>query len=154
MDWDLLGSSNHRISQARILEWIATSFSKGSSQPRDWNCIGKFFTTEPPGKPQYSLEGLMLIPVLGPPDAKNQLTGKDLVDGKDWRQKDRGLQGICIWANSRDSRGQRSLDCCSPSGLGLSWIPRLNGIVSNSTDYRLRLVKFRSWHWYFNCCLT
>ena len=34
------------------------------------------------------------------------------------------------------------------------WLPRLNDIVINSTDYRLRLVKFRSWHWYFNCCLT
>ena len=29
------GSSVHRISQARILEWIAISFSKGSSRPRD-----------------------------------------------------------------------------------------------------------------------
>ena len=29
------GSSVHRISQAKILEWVATSFSKGSSRPRD-----------------------------------------------------------------------------------------------------------------------
>ena len=29
------GSSVHGILQARILEWIATSFSRGSSQPRD-----------------------------------------------------------------------------------------------------------------------
>ena len=42
------------ISQARILEWVHVSFSKGSSQPRDRthvSCIaGGFFTTEPPGK--------------------------------------------------------------------------------------------------------
>ena len=25
----------HRISQARVLEWVATAFSRGSSQPRD-----------------------------------------------------------------------------------------------------------------------
>ena len=31
----LLGSSVHGISQARILEWVAISFSKGSSQTRD-----------------------------------------------------------------------------------------------------------------------
>ena len=31
----LPGSSVHGISQARILEWIAISFSRGSSQPRD-----------------------------------------------------------------------------------------------------------------------
>ena len=33
------GSSLHRISQARTLEWMAIFFSKGSSQPRDWTCI-------------------------------------------------------------------------------------------------------------------
>ena len=32
----LPGSSVHEISQARILEWVAISSSKGSSQPRDW----------------------------------------------------------------------------------------------------------------------
>ena len=29
------GSSVHGISQARVLEWVAISFSRGSSQPRD-----------------------------------------------------------------------------------------------------------------------
>ena len=42
-----LGSSVHGISQARILEWVAMSFSRGSSWPRDWtqnSCItGGFF---------------------------------------------------------------------------------------------------------------
>ena len=32
-------SSVHGISQARILEWVAISFSRGSSRPRDWNCV-------------------------------------------------------------------------------------------------------------------
>ena len=38
------GSSVHGIFQARILEWVAISFSRGSSQPRDqiWvSCIGR-----------------------------------------------------------------------------------------------------------------
>ena len=34
-----LGYSVHGILQARILEWVAISFSKGSSQLRDWNCF-------------------------------------------------------------------------------------------------------------------
>ena len=42
--------------QARILEWVAILLSRGSSQPRDQNCIcyiaGGFFTAELPGKPQ------------------------------------------------------------------------------------------------------
>ena len=35
MDCSLPGSSVHRIFQARVLEWVAISFSRGSSQPRD-----------------------------------------------------------------------------------------------------------------------
>ena len=46
----------HGISQARMLQWIAVSFSRGSSQPRDRTrifCIGKhFFTSESLGKPK------------------------------------------------------------------------------------------------------
>ena len=48
MDCSLPGSSVHGILQARILEWVAISFSRGSSQPRDQtriSCIaGRFFT--------------------------------------------------------------------------------------------------------------
>ena len=81
MDCSPPGSSVHGISQARILEWVAISFSRGSSKPRDWtqvfhivgrrftvwaipfsrgssqpqaSCIaGRFFTYEPPGKPIF-----------------------------------------------------------------------------------------------------
>ena len=35
MDCSLPGSSVHGILQPRILEWVAVSFSRGSSQPRD-----------------------------------------------------------------------------------------------------------------------
>ena len=48
MDCSPLGSSVHGILQARILEWVAIPFSKGSSWPRyqTWaSCItGRFFT--------------------------------------------------------------------------------------------------------------
>ena len=56
MAWSLLGSSVYGISQVRILEWVAISFSRVSFWPRDWthiSCLaGGFFTTEPPGKSQ------------------------------------------------------------------------------------------------------
>ena len=39
MDCSLPGSSVHGIFQARILEWVAISFSRGSSRPRDRACI-------------------------------------------------------------------------------------------------------------------
>ena len=35
VDCSLPGSSVHRIFQARILEWVVISFSRGSSQHRD-----------------------------------------------------------------------------------------------------------------------
>ena len=47
-DCNLSGSLVHGILQARILEWVAIRFSKGSSRPRDqaWvSCTaGRFFT--------------------------------------------------------------------------------------------------------------
>ena len=39
MDCRLPGSSVHGIFRARILEWVAISFSRGSFQPRDRTCV-------------------------------------------------------------------------------------------------------------------
>ena len=39
MDHSLPGSSVHGIIPARMLEWVATFSSRGSSQCRDWTCI-------------------------------------------------------------------------------------------------------------------
>ena len=39
MDYSLPGSSVHGIFQAIVLEWIAISFSRESSQPRDWTRV-------------------------------------------------------------------------------------------------------------------
>ena len=39
MDCSLPGSSVPGILKARMLEWVAISFSMGSSQPRDWTCV-------------------------------------------------------------------------------------------------------------------
>ena len=54
-DYSLPSSSDHGISQTRILEWFSISFSRGSSWPKDWTHIsllaGRVFTNEPPGKP-------------------------------------------------------------------------------------------------------
>ena len=50
-----LGSSVYGIFQARILEWIAIPFSRGSSWPRDWtqvSCIAvRLLTIWATGKP-------------------------------------------------------------------------------------------------------
>ena len=55
MDCSPPGSSVHGILQARILKWVAISFSRRSFPPRNQtqvSCIaGRFFTTEPPENP-------------------------------------------------------------------------------------------------------
>ena len=75
-------SSVHRTLQARILEWVAISFSR-SSPPRDQthnSCIGRWvlFNTEPPGKPLQALLRPVLRISLGissPLLAEDQCTG-------------------------------------------------------------------------------
>ena len=60
MDDNLPGSSVHGILQVGILKWVTIPFSRASSQPRDrtWiSCVtGKFFLSEPLGKPLYDLK--------------------------------------------------------------------------------------------------
>ena len=65
MDCSPPGSSVHAIFQARILEWVAISFSRGSSQPRDQTWVSHIagdplplqadsLPIEPPWKPWIS----------------------------------------------------------------------------------------------------
>ena len=86
MDCSLSGSSVYGIFQARVLEWIAISFSRGSSRPRKWTPVSHItgridafelwcwrkllrvlWTARRSNQsilkeinPEYSLEGLML----------------------------------------------------------------------------------------------
>ena len=67
MEYRPPGSSVYGILQARILEWVASSFSRGSSWPRDptqVSCIaGRFFTiwAKAPGYLEEDLN-LLLYP--------------------------------------------------------------------------------------------
>ena len=56
MDCSPPGSSVHRISQARVLEWIAHplgDLTDPGIEPASSALAGQSFTTEPPGKPVY-----------------------------------------------------------------------------------------------------
>ena len=68
MDCSPPGSSAHGILQARILEWVAISSSRGSSHPEikptslvSPELAGRFFTTVPLGKPDYYMTCTLLI---------------------------------------------------------------------------------------------
>ena len=60
-DYSLPGSSVHGILQARILEWVAISSFRGSSQSRDWDpgiearSPALQVDSEPPGKPTKAI---------------------------------------------------------------------------------------------------
>ena len=101
MNWSLLGSSVHAISQARIVEWFAISFSRESSRPRDqtWvSCIaGRFFTI---WATRESLAAIWEGPILYPPFSyeETELSENKQVAQK-WRTKSAFRAIInCYWA--------------------------------------------------------
>ena len=59
--WDLMDYTVHGILQAKILEWVAFPFSRGSSQPRDQTQVshtaGGFFTSWPTRETQECWSG-------------------------------------------------------------------------------------------------
>ena len=79
--WDCSppGSSVHGILQARTLEWVAMSSSKGSPQPRDWTpvsyipCIGRQVLSHYHhlGSPKFSLVKLKEALILSWPELIN-----------------------------------------------------------------------------------
>ena len=52
MDCSPPGSSVHGILQARILQWVAFPFSRGSSQPRDQTQVSQIAGGSLPAEPQ------------------------------------------------------------------------------------------------------
>ena len=59
MDCSSPGSSVYGILQARILEWVVMPFPRGFSQPWDQTQVScfanRFFTSDPPGKPCFTI---------------------------------------------------------------------------------------------------
>ena len=82
-------------------------------------------------------------PILGPPDAKSWITGKDPDAGKDWRQEEKGMteDEMVGWHHGLNGHefeqapgagdGQGSLVCCSPWGrkVGHDWATELNCLI-------------------------
>ena len=68
MDYSLLGSSVHGILQVKILEWIAYSFSRGSShpgmEPRSPALQVDSLLSEPPEQPKNTGVGSLSLPSL------------------------------------------------------------------------------------------
>ena len=115
MDCSLPCSSILGIFQARVLEWVAIFFSRGSSQPRDWNqvsCIaGRLYPLShqriPDGKESACNTGDSgLIPGLGRSPGKghgNPLQYSCLENPMDrgaWRATVHGVTKSQTWLSS------------------------------------------------------
>ena len=66
MDYSLRGSSIHGIFQARVLDWVTISFSRGSSWPRDQTqvsrIVGKMlYYLRKPGQPKVEVLSCSVI---------------------------------------------------------------------------------------------
>ena len=106
--------------------------------------------------------------ILGPPDAKSWLTGKDPDAGKDWRQEEKGatedkMLGWHHWLNGHelqqtpgDGEGQESLVCCNPwvtkSQTQLSdWATTTRLLISDSdktdVDNEVEKKAWFEWAW-------
>ena len=92
MDCSPPGFSIHGILQARILEWVAIPFSRGSSRPRDWTWVShiaaRFFTSWATGeawKPRLFC--------LGP----HLLFWLQLSTGHPYPQPSSLESGVCLW---------------------------------------------------------
>ena len=85
MDCSPPGSSVHETSQAKILEWVTISYSRGSSWPRDQTCVsciaGGFFTAELWGQPLWRQ-----VPVEKFCDRQVELDGDKLCTGATLQQ--------------------------------------------------------------------
>ena len=57
MDWSPPGSSVHGILQRRILEWVAISFSRASSQPRDQTNVSRVVADTLLSEPLFTFDG-------------------------------------------------------------------------------------------------
>ena len=85
MDSSPPGSSVHGVFQARILEWVAISFSRGSSKSKDWKYIShtasRFFTSQPWEKPYaYKKCTLNVIQILTNQSSSVAQSGTTLCD--------------------------------------------------------------------------
>jgi len=112
MDYSQPGSSVHGLFQARILEWVAISFSRECPRPRDWthvsgvSCIGR----------QILFPG-----ILPDPGIKPMSLGSPALAGRFLFQEFFLTQGLnpCLWGLlhwQADSLPQRHLGSHAASG--------------------------------------
>ena len=105
------GSSVHGIPQARILEWVAISSSRGSSQPRDRTCVSciadRFLPLSHMGSPT-AFWGMLQFPYRGRWQVSQgrAVMGTVLWVGVEGEKKvEQGCVNTWVWARGRGKGG-------------------------------------------------
>ena len=127
MDCSPPGSSVCGISQARLPEWVATPFSRGSSWPRGWtrvsHIVGRFFTIWPTRETAaydshessdhlfYFLQ-ILLLEYFQAETLESSATVIHLVDSRRTTEIYicAGLRGLCI--HQDEAKGPRTAFIC------------------------------------------
>ena len=135
MDCSLPGSSIHGIFQARILEWVAISFSRRSSRPRDWTqvsrIVGRRFTVWATREAHHTYYYLFITSN----EEEKQVTEDEMVG---WHYRLNGHEQT--EQTLGDSEGQGSLAGCSSWGhKELDMTEWLNNIYFTWTLNKLTL---------------
>ena len=155
MDCSPPGSSLHEISQARILEWVAISISRGSSRPRNqtWvSCTGGWilYPTEPTVKPiEYDTYEWMNEKHPRTHFSSVQLLSQVRHFGTPWISAHQASLSI---TNSQSLHGLMSIELVMPSShlflcrplLLLPSIPPSIRVFSNESTLHMRWPKYWS----------
>ena len=137
----------HWILQARILEWVAFPFSRGSSQPRDWSrvsCIaGRFFTSWATREAQTSYTSIniwkwikkgkyLFTAFTSTPWDQGQTTKASL---QRWEQER-------IWRESFPPSSRDSFPCLSDCTWHLGSTPTTPSFLLSATSWSCFLAKY------------
>ena len=90
------GSSVHGIFQARILEWVAISFSRVSSQPKNWTWSTAFQADSLPPEPPQKATNIKSIAL------KQKQKYVSMGQEKKPRDKSTHLWSISLWQRRQD----------------------------------------------------
>ena len=130
------------FSWKRILNWVAISFSSGSSQPRikltSSALAGEFFTTEPPGKSALiyiqfsSVQSLSRVRLFATPWIAAQQASLSITNSQSW-SKPLSIESVMLSSH---------LILCRP--LLLPPIPPSIRVFSSESTLRMRWPKYWS----------
>ena len=145
MEYNLLGSAVHGISQARILEWVAISFSKGSSWPRDRthvSCIGgQILYCCTIREPRYRMCENVSLSVVSHPQRSHGLQPSRLLRPWDFPGKSTGVGCHCLLRVC-----QSCLTLCNPMDCSSPGSP-IPGILQARTLEWGAISFSNTWKW-------